>query len=75
MPYLSATHGNHYIDKYANQTGRAYGGGKRLPVGSVIAKDSFSVTETGGILLGPLFVMEKMPAGFSYVSGDCGNIP
>jgi len=42
----------------------------RLPVGSVIAKDSFSVTETGGILLGPLFVMEKMPAGFNPASGD-----
>jgi hypothetical protein len=70
VPYLSATHGNHYINNYANQIARAYGSGKRLPVGSVIAKDSFSVTETGGILLGPLFLMEKMPAGFSYVSGD-----
>ncbi len=70
MPYLSATHGNHFINNYANETARAYGSGKRLPVGSVIAKDSFSVTETGGILLGPLFLMEKMPKGFSYVSGD-----
>lgn len=70
VPYLSATHGNHYINNYANQSARAYGSDRRLPVGSVIAKDSFSVTETGGILLGPLFLMEKMPAGFSYVSGD-----
>ncbi len=70
VPYLSSTHGNHYINNYANETARAYGSGKRLPVGSVIAKDSFSVTETGGILLGPLFLMEKMPQGFSYVSGD-----
>ncbi len=70
VPYLSATHGNHYINNYANETARAYGRGGRLPVGSVIAKDSFSVTETGGILLGPLFLMEKMPNGFNYVSGD-----
>ncbi|HSS63130.1 MAG TPA: cytochrome P460 family protein, partial [Gammaproteobacteria bacterium] len=69
-PYLSSTHGNHYVNNYANETARAYGSGKRLPLGSVIAKDSFSVTETGGILLGPLFLMEKMPEGFSYVSGD-----
>jgi hypothetical protein len=72
-PYLSSTHGNHYINNYANPAARNYGqfekAGK-LPVGSVIAKDSFSVTETGGILLGPLFLMEKMPQGFNYVSGN-----
>jgi hypothetical protein len=69
-PYLSSTHGNHYINNYANETARAYGSGERLPAGSVIAKDSFSVTDTGAILLGPLFLMEKMPEGFNYVSGD-----
>ncbi|HEY5700530.1 MAG TPA: cytochrome P460 family protein [Gammaproteobacteria bacterium] len=72
-PYLSSTHGNHYINNYANETAADYGlfeKAGRLPVGSVIAKDSFSVTETGGVLLGSLFVMEKMPRGFNYVSGD-----
>ena len=72
-PYLSASHGNHYLNNYANEPARAYGefeGAGRLPVGSVIAKDSFSVTESGGILLGPLFIMQKMPQGFNYVSGD-----
>ncbi len=72
-PYLSATHGNHYLNNYANERALVYGefeGAGRLPVGSVIAKDSFSVTKTGEILLGPLFIMEKMPQGFSYVSGD-----
>lgn len=73
-PYLSATHGNHYINNYANDVaapvyGRFENGGVH-PVGSVLAKDSFSVTRSGGILLGPLFLMEKMPAGFSPVSGD-----
>lgn len=73
QPYLSATHGNHYLNNYANEIAIAYGefeGAGRLPVGAVIAKDSFAVTETGGILMGPLFLMEKMPQGFSYVSGD-----
>ena len=69
----AATHGNHYINNYANGVAnpyRKFEQAGRLPVGSVIAKDSFSVTETGGLLLGPLFVMEKMRKGFNYVSGD-----
>lgn len=72
-PYLSMTHGNHYLNNYANDIGAAYGrfeAAAKLPVGTVIAKDSFAATSTGGILLGPLFVMEKMPEGFNYVSGD-----
>ncbi len=72
-PYLSATHGNHYLNNYANERALGYGdfeAAGRFPVGAVIAKDSFSVTTSGGILLGPLFIMEKMPQGFNYVSGD-----
>jgi len=72
-PYLSASHGNHYLNNYANQLALAYGefeAAGRLPVGAVIAKDSFSVTNSGGILLGPLFIMEKMPPGFNDVSAD-----
>jgi len=72
-PYLSSTHGNHYLSNYANRQARSYARYERagrFPIGAVIAKDSFSVTETGGILLGPLFVMEKMAAGFSPASGD-----
>jgi hypothetical protein len=41
-----------------------------MPVGTIIAKDSFSMTQSREILLGPLFVMEKMPAGFNAISGD-----
>lgn len=72
-PYLSARHGNHYLNNYANERALAYGefeAAGRLPVGAVIAKDSFSVTNSGGILIGPLFIMEKMPQGFNYVSAD-----
>ncbi|OGA36003.1 MAG: hypothetical protein A3G80_10570 [Betaproteobacteria bacterium RIFCSPLOWO2_12_FULL_62_13b] len=72
-PYLSATHGNHYLNNYVNDIGAAYGrfekAGK-LPVGSIIAKDSFSMTRGGEILLGGLFVMEKMPGGFNDVTDD-----
>lgn len=72
-PYRSATHGNHYLNNYANSVARSYGrpgDAGEFPVGSVIAKDSFAVTRTGGILLGPLFIMEKMPSGFRHASGD-----
>lgn len=73
VPYRSSTHGNHYLNNYANGKASAYGNFEsagELPVGSVIAKDSFAVTETGGILIGPLFIMEKMHDGFNYASGD-----
>lgn len=72
-PFRSATHGQRYVNNYANAIAAPYGkyekAGK-LPVGSIIAKDSFAVTQIGEVKPGPLFVMEKMPAGFNYVSGD-----
>lgn len=72
-PYLSATHGNTYISNYVNEVGTAYGrfeeAGK-LPFGTVIAKPSFIVAKDGEIRPGPLFLMEKMEAGFKYVTGD-----
>lgn len=72
-PYRSATHGLRYVNNHANQIARSYGryeGAGTLPEGSIIAKDSFTVTRDGTVAPGPLFVMEKMPAGFNYVSGD-----
>lgn len=73
-PYLSARHGNHYLNNYVNEIGAAAYGrfekAGKLPVGTIIAKDSFSMTRSGEILLGGLFMMEKMPNGFNYVSGD-----
>ena len=72
-PYLSSTHGNHYVNNYYNDAAADYAkheNGVPLPQGAVIAKDSFAVTKTGGILLGPLFAMQKMAPGFNPVSGD-----
>lgn len=73
-PYLSATHGNHHLNNYVNQIGAAayvrFEKAGRLPVGTIIAKDSFAMTRSGEILLGGLFVMEKMRDGFNYASGD-----
>jgi hypothetical protein len=72
-PYLSSTHGNVYLNNYVNDTAGAYlryEAAGTLPVGSVVVKDSFIVERDGAMRPGALFVMEKMPEGFNYVSGD-----
>ncbi len=72
-PYRSATHGLRYVNNYVNEAARdylLYEAAGTLPSGAVIAKDSFSLSSEGDLLPGPLFVMEKMEAGFNYVSGD-----
>ena len=74
VAYQSATHGGRYVNNYANATGAAsYGRFEnvgKMPVGSVLAKDSFAVGGDGAVSPGPLFVMEKMPAGFNSGSDD-----
>lgn len=70
-PYRSATHGERYVNNYANTVGRSYGrfeGVGAMPVGTMLAKDTFAMTSQGDVFLGPLFLMEKMPAGFNSAS-------
>jgi hypothetical protein len=72
-PYSSATHGQRFVNNYANGIASSYGKheeGGILPAGSIVAKDSFLVSTNGDITVGPLFLMEKMEKGFNYVSGD-----
>jgi len=72
-PYPSFSHGRRYLNNYLNDSALnylEYENAGRLPVGAVIVKESFAVAQNGAFLPGPLFIMEKMPAGFSYVSGD-----
>ena len=72
-PYRSATHGQRYVNNYANPMARAYGryeASGPMPVGAVLAKDSFTVTGKGDVFAGALFLMEKMPAGFNQASHD-----
>lgn len=73
VPYQSATHGSRYVMNYANAKGAAYGkyeDAGTLPVGSVAAKNSFLAGPDGHISVGPLFLMEKMAAGFDPAGGD-----
>ena len=61
--YVSVTHGNRYVQNYGNAKAKAYGkfeNAGRMPVGAILAKDSFQVTGAGKVAVGPLFVMEKM---------------
>ena len=58
------------MQNYANTTANSYGkyeDAGKLPVGSVVAKDSF-VVRAGKVSAGPLFVMEKMASGFNAAS-------
>lgn len=72
-PYISATHGQRFVNSYANRMAHNYGTlqeGEVLPMGSVLAKDSMTVTDEGKIHPGAMFVMEKLAAGTSPETAD-----
>ena len=71
--YRSATHGKRFVNNWTNDVGRdeyvKFEDGEAAPVGSIFVKESFSIKKTGKVGLGPLFIMEKMEAGF-FPDGD-----
>ena len=73
-PYQSATHGNRYVNNYANKNGAhryaKFEEAGLMPAGTVVAKDSFVVNANGSVSVGPLFVMEKVGGGFNEASGN-----
>lgn len=73
-PYQSATHGNRYVNNYADGHGdyryKKFEKAGKMPQGSVLAKDSFVVGPDGKAAIGPMFIMEKMAAGFKKSTGD-----
>jgi len=73
-PYVAATHGNRYANNYVNEIGlkeyKKYEEIGTMPVGSVVAKDSFSIGANGYASAGPMFLMEKMANGFAPKSGN-----
>lgn len=72
-PFVSATHGQRYVNNYANAIAVNYAilkEGEKLPVGSVLAKDSVTVTGDGRVFPGAMFGMEKLPEGTSPETAD-----
>lgn len=74
-PFISADHGNRYVNIFADPAAVAAGygfmaPGTSMPEGAVIAKDSFTATEDGNLFAGALFIMEKLAAGESRENGD-----
>lgn len=63
VAYQSDTHGNRFVQNYADSTAKAYGKYEKsgtMPVGSYLAKDSFVVTKKGQVGVGPLFIMRRL---------------
>lgn len=72
-PYRSATHGNRYVNNYANPAASTAGygtPGALMPPGAVIAKDSFTATPNGRRYPGALFLMEKLKPEASPATAD-----
>ncbi len=73
-PYRSKTHGERFVNNYGNGLAVGYEAirksGKPMPVGAVLAKDAFAITNDGDVYAQSLFLMEKLPAGTSRVTGD-----
>ena len=72
-PYRSATHGERFVNNYANASANDYGlfeEAGEMPAGAVIVKDTFYVAQSGGVFPGALMVMEKMSDGFDEATGD-----
>lgn len=72
-PYLSKAHGNRYLNNYASRVEVDLAqppAGTVVSAGTILAKDSFTVTEAGKVLPGSLFIMEKLAAGRSPATAD-----
>ena len=72
-PYLSAEHGKRFVNNYANSAGRDYATlkkGMQFPQGTVLVKDSFTVTAENKAFPGALFIMEKQAPGESPDTAD-----
>lgn len=72
-PYLSSGHGNRYVSNYGNAISSGYlelEEGAQMPQGSILAKDSFTVTDNQKVYPGALFLMEKLEAGKNPDTGD-----
>jgi hypothetical protein len=68
IPGGVGNHGSRFLMTLVNETGftqyvKFSDEGVKMPVGTVIAKESFNVSKKGEVKKGPLFFMEKVAAG------------
>lgn len=74
LPANPGPHSNRFLFTYVNKIGEAaytqYAEGVKMPVGTVLVKESFSINSKGKSKPGPLFIMEKAAAGSSPKTGD-----
>ena len=73
-PAAPGTHGGRFLMAYVNDIGfeqyTKYAEDVVMPTGTVIAKESFTVSKKGKAKAGPLFIMEKVAPGTSPETGD-----
>jgi hypothetical protein len=60
----------HFANDLAAERYGSYEDVSRMPIGSILAKPSFTVASDGEASLGPLFLMEKMTRGWSADTAD-----
>ncbi len=75
MPANPGFHGGRFLFTYVNETGASeylkYAEENvKMPAGTLIAKESFAVTDKGKVKRGPLFFMEKVADGKSSKTND-----
>ena len=76
LPADPGFHGGRYLLTFVNETGYdeytrfADDGSTDMPAGSVIAKESFSITDKGKVKPGPLFLMQRVAEGKSPKTDD-----
>lgn len=75
QPAAPGFHGGRFLMTFVNDTGHAeYIKFEEergpMPVGSLIAKESFNVSKKGEVKVGPLFFMEKVAAGTADEFGN-----
>ena len=74
FPAAPGFHGGRFLVTWVNETGAAeymrYAEDPAIPAGTLIAKESFQVTDAGKVRFGPLFLMQKVEAGKSPETDD-----
>ncbi|MEV8465205.1 cytochrome P460 family protein [Fluviibacterium sp. DFM31] len=69
FPAAPGVHSERFLVTYVNDVGAEaymrYAEDPVIPAGTVIAKESFAVSEAGKVTPGPLFLMQKVEAGTS----------